>query len=120
MSATEETKYISYEMTERQLASTVRQGMKITFIILDETPVDGYLAGWDSKTYFVLNVEPNEDGVNVVYKNLIPKNNILRMILSDKRTFREEALYPEMDAIVKRWRDWINNNYFPDARTGSK
>lgn len=94
-------------MRARQLAASVRNGRKIVFIILDENPLEGYLAGWDAETYFV--VYPDGD---TVFKELIPKRNILKMVLMDESTFQEEDLYEDMNKIVRPFRDMINKTYF--------
>jgi hypothetical protein len=99
---------IDRSMRARQLASTVRQGRKICFFILDEDPIEGYLAGWDDDTYFV--VYPYNK--NEVCKELLPKSSILKIFLFDTSTFREEALYEEMNKIVRPFRDMINATYF--------
>jgi hypothetical protein len=98
---------IDRSMRARQLASTVRQGRRISIIILDENPVEGYLAGWDAETYFM--VYPLGDQV---FKELVPKNNILKIVLFDESTFREEPYYEEMNGIVRPFRDMINAEYF--------
>lgn len=97
-------------MRAKQLASSVRQGRKLTFLILDEYPIEGYLAGWDDDTYFVVYEYEGE-----VFKTLIPKSNILRITLSDKGTFREEKLYEKMNEVVRPFRTKINNTYFQSA-----
>lgn len=94
-------------MRARQLASTVRQGRKIMLFILDEDPIDCYLAGWDPDTYFV--VYPYD---GAVVKELIPRENILKILLFDESTFREEGLYESMNKIVRPFRDMINAEYF--------
>lgn len=100
-------RYIDRSMRARQLASTVRQGRKVMFFILDEDPIEGYLAGWDAETYFV--VYPYG---GAVMKELIPRNNLLKIFLFDESSFREEPLYEEMNKIVRGFRDLINAEYF--------
>lgn len=100
-------RHIDKSMRARQLASTVRQGRKITFIILDEDPIDCYLAGWDEDTYFVVYPYGND-----VIKELISKSAVLKVVLSDTGTFREEPFYDEMNKIVRPFRDLINAEYF--------
>ena len=95
-------------MRARQLASSVRNGRKLLFTILDEYPIEGYLAGWDDDTYFVVSEDENGN----VNKQLIPKQNILKIGLFSARTFREESLYEEMNQIVGPFRDKINSTYF--------
>lgn len=77
------------------------------FSILDENPVVGYLAGWDQETYFVVYDLDDE-----VFKMLIPKLNILNILLFDEGSFREEPRYEEMNKIVRPFRDMINATYF--------
>ena len=98
---------IDRSMRARQLASTVRQGRRIMISVLDENPVEGYLAGWDSETYFMVYPLDGE-----VFKMLIPKRNILNILLFDGSSFREEPLYDEMNKIVRPFRDIINAEYF--------
>ena len=98
---------IDRSMRARQLASTVRQGRKIMFFILDEDPIDGYLAGWDADTYFVVYPYDGE-----VMTEMIPKSSILKFFLYKTGSFREEALYEEMNKIVRPFRDMINAEYF--------
>lgn len=99
-------------MRGRQLASSVRNGRKIMFTILDENPIAGYLAGWDEEAYLVL-YEDDDDGE--LYKEIISKNNILKITLFDEKTFRDENHYKEMEAIVRPFRDFLNSpNYKND------
>lgn len=102
---------VDKSMRARQLASTVRQGRKIMFFILDEDPIDAYLAGWDSDTYFVVYPYTTSDGPKVM-KELIPKQNVLKIFLFDESSFREESLYDDMNKIVRPFRDMINAEYF--------
>ena len=97
---------VDKSMRARQLVATVRQGRRIHIDVLDEGWIEGYLCGWDSDTYFVL----VPDGERVE-KYLIPKSHILMIQLVDDRTFREEALFEQMEPIVKPFRDVINNQY---------
>ena len=120
MSSTEtDVSDVDLSMRARQLASSVRQGRKLTFIILDENPVEGYLAGWDADTYFVIYTNLSSP---TVQKTLIPKQSILRIILHDERTFREddEQVNRVMDPLVKKFRDYINNTYFAVKGSGDK
>lgn len=98
---------IDYSMRAKQLATTVRRGQMITLIILDENPIDVYLAGWDADTYFV--VYPYGEQIMT---ELIPKQNILKIVLHPESTFREEPLYEDMNQIVRSFRDMINKTYF--------
>lgn len=101
---------VDKSMRARQLASSVRQGRMISFSILDENPVDGYLAGWDADTYFV--VYPYD---GQVFKKLINRAHVLTFLLYDEGTFREEPFYEEMNKVVRPFRDLINNTYFTEA-----
>jgi hypothetical protein len=101
-----------FRMRARQLASTVRQGRKILFSVLDEEPVIGYLAGMDEDTYFVVVPETDKDEV---HKVLLSRQSILLFQLFDERTFQEEPLYEKMNAIVKPFRDSVNSIYFQQA-----
>lgn len=96
-------------MRAKQLASTVRQGRAITISILDEEQISGYLCGWDNDTYFV--ILPSTGPTPV--KMLVPKASILFIRLHDEQTFREEDDYLAMENVVKSFREWINNKYFP-------
>lgn len=97
---------VDNSMRAKQLVASVRQGRRIEVDILDEGWTGGYLAGWDDDTYLVLVPQTDE-----VEKYLIPKTHILMIRLVDERTFREEALYEDMEAIVKPFRDVLNNLY---------
>lgn len=101
-------KEIDNSMRAKQLVASVRQGRRISIDVLDEGWLEGYLAGWDSETYFLLMpIYQN----NSVEKYLIPKQNILAIQLKDDRTFREEGLHAEMEKIVKPFRDVLNSTY---------
>lgn len=75
--------------------------------ILDEDPIEGYLAGWDDDTYFIVYTHENQ-----VFKELIPHANILKILLFDESSFREEPLYEEMNLLVRPFRDMINAVYY--------
>lgn len=99
-------------MWARQLASTVRQGRKITVSILDEDQVEGYLAGMDEDTIFLL--EPRDDGTFL--KLLINRANILFIHLQDEKTFMEEQCYDDMAPVLRSFKDYVNKTYFPPER----
>jgi hypothetical protein len=101
-------------MRARQLASTVRQGRKISVQILDDYPIEGYLCGWDPETYFV--IIPNAIQGNPPVKRLIPKAAIQFIDLHDDRTFFEEPDHELMADVVKKFRNYINNAYFTAER----
>lgn len=100
-------------MRARQLVASVRQGRRIEIDVLDEGPYQGYLAGWDDDTYFL--IVPHEatpdDPKNYWNKLLIPKTNILWIRLIDESTFREEPLFDEMEKIVGPFREALNAQY---------
>lgn len=112
---------VDWSMTARQLASTVRQGRKITFILLEEY-FTGYLTGVDATNYFVLVPPPaspednslahSPDGFSKV---LVPKAAIQFLQMHDERTFREEALYNQMEPVVKPFREKIRVTYFEES-----
>lgn len=102
-------------MRAKQLASTVRQGRRITISILDEDQVEGYLCGMDDDTYFL--ICPTSDGVTE--KLLISKVNVLFIRLHDERTFREEPLAHIMEPIVKPFREYITKEYFSEPKRGN-
>ncbi len=94
-------------MRARQLVASLRQGRAINIDVLDEGWFEHcYLAGWDDDTYFVLRPQDTQ-----VEKYLIPKHNILAIQLMDERTFRDEALHPEMEKIIGPFRTTIDKSY---------
>jgi hypothetical protein len=108
---------IDRRMRTKQLASTVRQGRKITIQVLDEYPFGGYLCGWDEDTYFVIIPSaPSLTGgrQNPPVKRLVPKNSIQFIDIADERSFQEEESYEQMVGTVQPFKDWINNTYFND------
>jgi hypothetical protein len=94
-------------MSAKQLASTVRQGLKISISVLDEDQIEGYLAGWDDDTLFVL--APDTMGFQ---KLLISRRNILFIHIQDRQTFMDEPSHKEMLAVLRTFKDYINNNFF--------
>lgn len=108
------TEYDKLGMREKQLIASLRQGRACIWQILDEDPMEGYLAGWDDDTYLVLIPTLDDyDGHHIVSKILIPKQNLLYIQLRDDRTFREEAAYEEMEKLVGPFRERINRDYPP-------
>ena len=99
----------THSMTERQLASAVRQGRILTFRIVDEDFIIGYLAGIDDEAYFVL--IPAKDGVSPPVKSIIFKTQ-LQMIDLGEQSFLEEPTVELMKPIVKPFRDWVNKEFF--------
>jgi hypothetical protein len=102
-------------MWAKQLASTVRQGRKITVSILDEEQQEGYLAGMDAQSIFLL--VPTLTGSH--QKLLIPRTAILFVHIQDERTFMEESDYDEMSKVARPFKDYINKTYFAQEHSES-
>lgn len=94
-------------MTERQLVQAVRQGRKVTLLIIDYDPVSGYLGGWDDERWMV--VSPDDGGVRV---HLILKSATVDVHIHEDGSYRQE---PHSDDIYRRagafWTK-IRNDYF--------
>lgn len=94
--------------TLKQAALSVKLGQKVTAIVslghLIER-VTGYLAGADAECWFIL--QPGEEEVRQL---LVSRRDTRVLEIHTSRTYDQEPLRPEMDAIVIPFRTWVDWN----------
>jgi hypothetical protein len=95
----------SLDMSVKQIAQAVRNGQKITFHIFDSEDITGYVAGEDSRYFFVL--EPLHSGE--FRKKLIRKETNPVMELHEANSFKQEDCYEEMNEILAGYRTYLIN-----------
>lgn len=104
---------LNIEMTDRQLAGTVRFGRAVTVTCpeLSEVPLTGYVSGFDDDNIFL--VCPSGD-VPPLAKWLVGREYVVGIQLHDKRTiWREPApLRRKLEEITHPFRRFVLDRYF--------
>lgn len=101
---------IEITMSLKQLCQTVRSGQMITFLIFDGEPVQGYLAGLDDNSYFVL--EPYGHGRDRFRRKIIRLHGSPSFEIHSSSTYNEEESHDEMEEIIRPFRAWVLKNIF--------
>lgn len=101
-------------MSLKQLCQTVRNGQMITFHIFDGDPVQGYLAGLDTDSYFVL--EPYGNGRDRFRRKIIRFYGSPTFEIHSLSTYDDEGCHGEMEEIVRPFRAWVLKNIFGHRR----
>lgn len=94
-----------HRMSTKQLAGSVKDGVKVTLSIFDGDPVTGYLSGWDDDYFFVL--EPAPGSNEGFRKKLVQRATNTQIELHDQPTLAEEPRYEDMVAIIYPFRTWV-------------
>lgn len=91
-------------MSSKQLARTVLDGRRLTFRLTSGTEVEGYLSGMDDFHWMVITPQGQ--------KYLLHKGSTALIALADEATYKDEALFSEMEKIVRPFREFVSREYY--------
>lgn len=105
-------------MTDRQLAASVRFGRLVTLLCpdltVDEERLTGYVCGFDRDNIRLAVVVPTGSGQAYLRNVLRSRAYVAGIEISDISTRSSEVLAAELEQIVKRFRDRVLEEYYPD------
>lgn len=105
-------------MEERQLAQSVIYGRKITFLIFDGEPVEGYLAGLSDNYFYVL--EPTNDVEIGFRRKIVNRACNPAFEMHDEITYPNEPNHAKMDEIIRPFRGWVSKNRMVNASDSAR
>lgn len=97
----------------REIAQTVRYGRKVTFLVFDGDPIEGYVAGMDEDYFYVL--APNADGKGF-RRWYINRAGNPAFELHAESTYGNEPQREAMDVIIAPFRGWVSSHVLGNGR----
>lgn len=92
-------------MSDKQFAAQVAYGRKITFEMLYDASLTGYLAGIDAEYFLVL--VPVDGGIT---SHLLRREASHRQVLHSQSTLESEECFPALENIIGPFRKWVREN----------